>query len=168
MAQAVSCRPITAEIVDQSSVSSCQICGEQRNTGPGCSPYTCFALSAMLHTDHLRVALTGTNVEAWEPSTKATLFRKSRDCRIVSTFIQPHFPISCKSAVPKVCSAHLKGSSTTSQGNPWIHFWNGYLKFNVLLKIFAKLLWLAKFLFRITVKIPNYENPLYPQSERNQ
>ena len=38
MAQAVSCRPLTAEARVRSWVSPCEICGGQGGTGPGCSP----------------------------------------------------------------------------------------------------------------------------------
>ena len=97
----------------------------------------------MLHTEHHRVALTRTYVRGLGAFQKIDDVSEIAECRNGSTFTKPRFPISCKSAVPKVCSADPKGSATTPRGNPWLHFWNGYLEFDVLLKILAKRLSLA-------------------------
>jgi hypothetical protein len=44
------------------------------------------------------------------------------------------------SAVPKVCSAALLGSMTSSQWNPWMHYCNCYFEVWCFVKIIAELL----------------------------
>jgi hypothetical protein len=58
MAQAVSCRPFTAEVRFRSQVSSCEICGGHSGTGVGFSPSIyVFSPPMPVTLRHLHVAL---------------------------------------------------------------------------------------------------------------
>jgi hypothetical protein len=96
MVQAVSRLPITAEGAVLSQDRSCQSCGEQRDNGPRFPRLLPFPpvsiIPPMLHTHHLRVAVARTNARSLGTFQKSDCVSEIAECRIHSTFIQPHFP----------------------------------------------------------------------------